>query len=318
MATHRAVTVFAAAAVWLAILVFAKTRERYADIGNTPPVIAWGSTPAVVVVSGNGGAVAAAASGRRGGKAFSPEQLRPARGNKRVPPVVTKAGKRAFEVTYRKGERGGGSSNSAFLIAPPVFFPADRVRVSFKVWFDSSFPWTVNARTPAVGGKLGGFDIGEGSAAGGEFELGAASFRVTWKDGGSLLPYLYPATKKTYSDSASGKATWPLLDQSPGFQRVSRIDKGIHVFVDKGSKPLVMQKERWNDVSMYVKLNTLGKYDGVMELTVNGETKRSNEVRYRYTNIKVMGYLMNTFFGGSQRPPTDTKAWFADFEFSSQ
>ena len=300
MLHHRAMAVLAAAAAWLAF-VFATTRERYAEL----------SDDTTVMNTGGGGEEVQDAT-----VAYSPEELRPKRG--RVPPVVTKEGKRAFEVTYKKGERGGGSSNSSFMIAPPDFFPADEVRVSFKVWFDSSFPWTLNSSTPRVGGKLGGFDIGEGASSGGNFSTTAASYRITWKDGGGLLGYLYPATKRAYSDT-SGKPTWSLLDQSPAFQSVSRIDKGIHVFVPpkKGGYKLVMQKERWNDISMYVKLNTPGMYDGVMELSVNGVTERSNEVRYRYTNIEVLGFMMHTFFGGSQRPPTDTRAWFADFEFSN-
>jgi hypothetical protein len=252
-------------------------------------------------------------------RAFSPEELRPSRGG-RVPPIVTKAGKRAFEVTYKKGQRGGGSSNSSFLIAPPGFFPTDEVRVSFKVWFDSSFPWDVNASTPQVGGKLGGFDIGEGASSGGNFSTGAASYRVTWKDGGGLLAYLYPATRQNFSKDANGAASWAVLDQTPGFQSVSRISSGIHVFVPpkKAEYKLLMRKEAWNDISMYIKLNAPGKYDGIMELTVNGATERIAEVRYRYTDIRVLGWLLHSFFGGSQRPPTDTKAWCADFEFEKK
>lgn len=254
-----------------------------------------------------------------GSRVYSPEQLVPLRGG-RVPPIVTKAGKRAFEITYKKGERGGGSSNSSFLIAPSDLFPTDEVRVSFKVWFDSSFPWTLNSSTPRVGGKLGGFDIGEGPSSGGNFSTNAASYRITWKNDGGLLAYLYPATRQNFSKGSNGSsATWELLDQTPGFQRISRIDSGIHVFMPPTKKTaykLVMQKEAWNDISMYIKLNTPGKYDGVMELTVNGVTERTDEVRYRNNNIQVLGYLLHTFFGGSQRPPTDTKTWFADFQFS--
>jgi hypothetical protein len=293
--TPRALTVWAAAAAWLLVLTLFGSRERFAEYALFDDV------------EDSGG----------GGVEYTPEQLRPARG-KRVPPIVTKAGKRAFEVTFKKGQRGGGSSNSSFMLAPSAFFPATEVRFSYKVWFDSSFPWDVNASTPRVGGKLGGFDIGEGPSSGGNFSPEAASYRVTWKDGGGLLAYLYPATRQNFSKESSGAASWAVLDQTPAFQSVSRVSSGIHMFLPKKNEDykLVVEKETWNSISMYLKLNTPGKYDGVLELTVNGVTERIDEVRYRYSDIKVVGYLLHPFFGGSQRPPTDTKAWFADFEFS--
>ncbi len=71
---------------------------------------------------------------------------------------------------------------------------------------------------------------------------------------------------------------------------------------------------------MFVKLNTPGQYNGVVQATVNGKTVRFDQVRYRYDNALVNGVHLGTFFGGgtlAYAPPTDTKLWFSDFAFSN-
>jgi hypothetical protein len=239
----------------------------------------------------------------------------------RVPPVVAKAGRRAFEVTFQKGERGGNSSNSNFDIAPPGFFPADEVRVSFFLYFDDRFPWSPTPAMPKIGGKLGGFEIGQGSASGGNFSTTGASFRITFANEGGLLGYVYPQVRRAFRDDDKGSSiSWDLLDQSAAFQRISKITKGVHVFVPEGGKQgdfdLELKKGRWNEIEMYAKLNTPGKYDGVLELTVNGVKKRTEHARLRHTGIRLQAFKLHPFFGGSQRPPFDTKAWYADFSFS--
>lgn len=255
-------------------------------------------------------------------KTYSVDEL--ARGAVRggaVPPIVTKAGLRAFEVTYRAGQRGGGSSNANFDIAPAAFFPSHQVRVAFKLWFDDSFPWTPTPASPRIGGKLGGLRVGQGKASGGAFSATAASARLTWANEGGVLAYLYPQLRRDYRDDDSSNISWELLDQTPAFQKVSAINKGVHVFMPPGGKKrgrfrLVMRKGQWNDVQMFCRLNAVGKYDGVLEIVVNGVTERVDQVRYRHTDVPLTSWLFHTFFGGSQRPPTDTKAWFADFTFS--
>lgn len=252
--------------------------------------------------------------------AYPVDDLRASTTRGAVPPVVTKAGKRAFEVTYPKGQRGGSSSNSNFTIAPAALFPTNEIRISFKLWFDDSFPWTPTASMPRIGGKLGGFEVGKGAASGGEYSATAASFRITFSNEGGLLAYVYPQLRRSFSDPDGSNIPWSLLDQTPGMQKISKVNKGLHVFVPEGGKrgdfDLKMRKGAWNDISMYVKLNTPGKYDGILEVAVNGVRERTEEARLRYTDIPVTGFLMHTFFGGSQRPPTDTKAWYADFSFS--
>jgi hypothetical protein len=262
----------------------------------------------------------------RRGRAFTVDDIRSFVRGKNVPPIVAKEGRRAFEVTYRAGQRGGGSSNCNFLIAPPGLFPSDEARVSFKLLFDDAFPWSPTPSMPKIGGKLGGFEIGVGDASGGNYSTTAASYRITFANEGGVLGYVYPQLRKAYDshskDSNKKKITWDQLDQSPEFKAISRIDLGVHVFMPPDGKGKLgnirtrARKGAWNDVSMYVKLNTPGRYDGVLELTVNGATERTEAARLRYDDTKIQGWLLHTFFGGTQRPPRDTHTWYADFVFS--
>ncbi len=227
--------------------------------------------------------------------------------------VVTKAGLKAYQVTFPAGQRGGGSTGVNMTLAPTDFFPSESCRVRFKVFFDDGFPWGKDM--PKSGGKVIGFRIGTGDASGGNYSSTGATLRVTWSYDGELWPYLYPQTK-----GGSAK-TWDNMDQSEELQGVSRISAGIHVWRnEQGSWPLRAKAGQWNTVELYCKLNAPGKKDGVLEISVNGQSKRMSSVRYRYDNAKINGLQVHPFFGGGTMdyaPPKQTRAWYADFKFSS-
>ena len=236
-------------------------------------------------------------------------------------PVVTKAGKKAFEVTYPKGTRGGGGTNMNALIAPASFFPSEQCRFSFKWFVDPGFPWNPSTMKKSTG-KILGFYIGSGDASGGNYSKTGATYRITWGFHGGVAAYVYPQVKK--SDS-SRDISWTALDQSPEFQKNAYIAMGVHVWHhqkdqrDPAAWDMKLKEGQWNDIEMYIKLNTPGKYDGIMELKVNGVMKRLSAVRFRYDNAKINGIKLHTFFGGSTleyAPPRDVKSWYADFGFA--
>lgn len=248
-----------------------------------------------------------------------------AKGSKTAP-VVTKEGRTAWEVTYRKGTRGGGDgSNMNTTLAPAAFFPSNQVRMKFKIMFSPGFPWDPKVIEKS-GGKIIGFSIGTGDASGGNFSTTGASYRITWTWNGGVMPYLYPQVRSDYRKGGGSNADWKMLDQSEELERVSHVASGVHVFFPGYSKvkdPSTwtqrMREGVWNDVDMFIKLNTPGKKDGVLELTVNGVTKRLDTVRYRYDSAPINGVKINTFFGGgtmNYAPPFDCKTWYADFAFS--
>jgi hypothetical protein len=245
---------------------------------------------------------------------------------KEIAPVVTKAGIPAYEVRFKKGLIHGKGSNMYCNLTPRGFFPSEQCRFAFKVWFDDNFPWGDEMKK--VGGKLLGFRIGEGDAQGGDYSPTGASFRMTWARYGGVGPYLYPQVRGGFSKKKSGgNINWDKLDQSEEVQAVSGIASGMHMFYPKGKGKkggienwdLRLHKGRWNDIEMFCKLNTPGKKDGVLEVTVNGVKKALSTVRYRYDTSKLEQIKISTFFGGSTEeyaPPQDTRLWFADFAFS--
>lgn len=233
----------------------------------------------------------------------------------RVPPVVTKAGKDAFEVVLRKGQIHSEGSNAQATFQPPGFFPAEEVRWRFKIWFDDAFPWAAK-NGQRVGGKLGGFAMGQGKASGGYYSDKAATLRLIFDDDRGALAYLYPQVRRTFTSDA----TWDLLDQTDELEAASYIATGVHVFAPNKKPQLRFKSGQWNEVELYAKLNTPGKYNGVIELVVNGQSAKVSSVRFRYTSdVKINHVTLAPFFGGSTTafaPPTDIRIWYSDFEFS--
>jgi hypothetical protein len=225
------------------------------------------------------------------------------------PGLVTKAGLAAYEFVLPKGVRGPFGKH--FTMRPEGVLPADACRVRFKVWFDDAWPWT-QTRTHNVGGKLGGFKMGRGSASGGDFSSTGASCRVTFNKDRGARAYLYPQLRKAYSGRT---VPWSLLDQSPEVQRAGKVYTGLHLLSSK------FKMGAWNEVELYVKLNRPGAYDGVLEMVINGDVQRLTSVRYRHTaDVRIEELLIQPFFGGgdmSYAPPADMRLWYADFRLSA-
>lgn len=243
----------------------------------------------------------------------------------RIPSVVEKAGRRAYQVEYRGGEVHPKGTNAGGTFTVPAFLPADQLRVAFRVWYPRDFPW--GAGMERVGGKIFGFKIGDGEASGGRYSTTGATYRMTWNRNGGVGPYLYPQLRRARGKNEDSPLTWAELDQSKDVQEVGDITAGVHLWYPEprdrenpAKWDLKLTTEAWNRVEMYCKLNTPGKRDGVLEITVNGVTKRLDTVRYRYDNAQITGLMLSTFFGGGTKeyaPPRDTKAWYADFKVSA-
>lgn len=247
------------------------------------------------------------------------------RGKGRSGPLVTKAGRVAWQASFRQGVRGPPGSDTLFTLAPTGFFPAEQVRFAFKLYIDESFPW--GTEMSKVAGKIIGLFVGSGDADGGDYSPTGASYRLTWQINGGLAPYVYPQVRTAFSKKQEGRQIdWARLDQSPDFQSVARVSSGVHLFtpgqnVKKNIEAwdLRLHKGQWNSLEMFMRLNTPGKYDGVLGVTVNGVSKQIASVRYRYDNAKINRVLIGPFFGGSTQdyaPVRDTKLWYADFAFS--
>ncbi len=235
---------------------------------------------------------------------------------KKCAPVVTKYGLRAYEIRYPAGQRG--ASNMNCLFAPRGFFPAEQVRLRFKIMPERGFPW--GGGRQKAGGKILGFKMGKGDSQGGSYSPTGASYRITWSYTGGVGPYVYPAIR-----GGGQPRNLQALDERPEFNAVASLSKGVHLWHPRdrenpGAWDLRLRDGQWNTVEMFVRMNTPGKYDGVLEMTVNGVRKSITTMRWRYDAMKINGVLVHSFFGGgdlSYAPPRPTKLWLADFEFGT-
>lgn len=228
--------------------------------------------------------------------------------------IVEKDGKKVFEVILKKGQIHPGGTNTSISMRPSQFFPSDACRVKFKLYFDDQFPWTESGSFK-VGGKLGGFEVGQGQASGSNFSKEAASYRLVFRKDRGAAAYLYPQLKQAFS----GDVSWDQIDQLDSLKSQSYIAAGVHIFAPDRNPSLFFKSKQWNTVEMYMKLNTPGKYDGIMELAINGDRRRLDQVRYRYTGERIESFNLAPFFGGSNTtyaPPTDVRLWYTDFQFS--
>lgn len=235
-----------------------------------------------------------------------------------VPPVVVKEGKSAFHVTFQKGKTLPAGSNASFTMVPKGFFPTEQLRMAFKLYLEDNWPWE-ESQGQNVAGKLFGYKIGSGSASGGNFSTTAASLRLTFKDKGHAHGYLYPQLKQNIDKDRGDTLGWSVLDQSKELQKIASETAGVRVFLPP-ENTMQFKKGQWNDIVMFVKLNTPGKYDGVLEISVNGKTQRTESVRYRYTDkLKIDAVEISPFFGGGDltyAPRETTRAWYSEFGFS--
>jgi hypothetical protein len=230
-------------------------------------------------------------------------------------------------VTYKANEIHPGAANMSADIVPKQFFPSEECRISLKIFFDPDFPWIPNQGTARgkIGGKLVGFDLGHGAASGGNYSKTGGSIRLVFSPQGGITPYLYPQVKQERSRKDGNVIKESDVDQTDSFWKIGGLTSaGTHMFrAGKNDLPLAaFQRGRWNDVSLYVKLNTPGKYDGIVEVSVNGKTVRFDQMRYRYdSSVKIEAFGIHTFFGGNDKeyaPKKQITNLFGDFKFSQR
>jgi hypothetical protein len=223
--------------------------------------------------------------------------------------ITAQDGALHFQMT--KGQVGL-ASGAQFHANPNNIFPTDRVTVSYAVYFPPGFQFV-------KGGKLPGVCLGTTSkdakcATGGNWNANAGSFRVMFRENGGAIGYVYLAFP-------NGPAA--LAAQSAGFQSIGKVKNtaGIDLWHNKKSPELQLRAGQWNTVSFSVTLNTPGKSDGALSLTVNGQTKSLQNMAWRQSGeVRLRSLLMVAFFGGGSADwasPVDTKISFKDVSVRS-
>lgn len=220
----------------------------------------------------------------------------------------TRAENGSLRVAYPAG--GFGSDDGIGFRAEPFgSLPAERCTFSLRMYIPKDHQW---------GGKVHGAKIPPGlsfgthpgaSASGGTYEKEEGSVRCMWREDGQLVAYVYPPGT---SDTDA------LSRQGPHFQQAAHLTgSGIDLW-RKGGDPLVLKKGGWNDISLAVQLNTPGKADGIIQLSLNGSVRRVTDVNLRHNkNIKIQHAFVSSFYGGGRdyAPSRDTYILLKDFAF---
>jgi len=204
------------------------------------------------------------------------------------------------------GGQVGSVSGFGFHASPKHAFPALHARLSYKVYFPEDFDWV-------RGGKLPGLFIGNPGATGGHWDYKAGSARVTWQKDGIACVYLYIPLQVAF-DGSKDEA---INIQSEEFRNLCHRTphKGCHLW---RSGPLQFIKGQWNEVTIDLKMNSLGKKNGWLKLTVNENTVECHGMVWRKTpHLAIGGVSVQTFYGGSSAeaaaPKSGSYAKFKDF-----
>jgi hypothetical protein len=216
-----------------------------------------------------------------------------------------------LKVKIKKGKHGG-QSGGAFDANPNKVFPTDSITFSYDVFFGDDFDFV-------RGGKLPGVCLSSsksGCATGGDWKADAGSIRPMWRaDNGKdpfIIGYVYFPNKKGPKHAYD--------QQGDDYQKATRPGDrtGHDVWIKE--RPLSLDRG-WNSLKVFVKLNTPGKKDGILEMTVNGVTRRVEDVMYRDSaEVKLNKARIVSFFGGGSNDwnsPKDTTISFKNFRFST-
>ena len=159
----------------------------------------------------------------------------------------------------------------------------DEYELSYKVRFSPNFDFV-------KGGKLPGLYGGDRNASGQRIPDGKTgwSTRFMWRAKGVGEVYTYMPSSKNHGSSL-GRGDW-------------RFETGV-----------------WHEIVQRVKLNTIGKEDGVVEVYLDGNlVHKSDDLVFRTVDtLKIDGLFFSTFFGGSDpswASKVDVYTDYADFK----
>ena len=211
-------------------------------------------------------------------------------------------------IKIKKGIHGSGSG-AAFRANPWNKLPADAITLSYEVFFPSDFQWV-------KGGKLPGLCFGTANgecSTGGDWRRDQGSFRVMWRDNGQAIGYSYMAIAGGPSQAfgAQGTGYKDITDPTgrTGHDLWKKKDAGLQL------------KKGWNTVTMELRMNTPGKKDGVISLTVNGVNRTVRDTVFRQaSNVKFTNVLVVSFFGGGSsewNSPVNTYIKYKNFRFDA-
>jgi hypothetical protein len=214
----------------------------------------------------------------------------------------------AIRVDYpTKPWASAGGTNWTFRPTKFVGLPAKEARVSFDVFFPSNFDFEASG---ASAGKIGcGARGGNGGASGGNWSRDGFSFRLCWI---GMKSYGSDAMAYAYTEVEDPNDFRSTIDQNSEIMKYAIMTNGgMNLFREGPGDALKFVKGTWTPCSVYLKLNTPGKRDGVIELSVGNGTRRVDGFRWLIAGSKsrIEEYVFTSWFGGSGSDPIWAPKW---------
>ncbi|KAK9767026.1 hypothetical protein K7432_003462 [Basidiobolus ranarum] len=207
----------------------------------------------------------------------------------------------ALQVFYPRGSRtptSPGKQGGVGFYADPVQLQ-DKATLEYQVYFPKGFNFV-------QGGKLPGFYGGSGDCTRDSRDGNRCfSTRFMWRNGGEGEIYSYAPDKQ-----ASEYCNIP-PDSVCNSQYGDSLARGSFKFTPG----------KWSTVRQSLRLNTVGKQDGVMKVWMDGQLviNYTQMVFRTKQNSRISGLLFHTFFGGaspSYRTPVDTYTYFKNVKLT--
>ncbi|TFK97365.1 hypothetical protein BDV98DRAFT_513952 [Pterulicium gracile] len=224
--------------------------------------------------------------------------------------------KSAYQATYPEGSINPGSDTPGgfgFYLSGEKSFTTrlaqsgtKEVLMSYRLMFQKGWEWQKGGKLPGVFGGEGDLAFG---CSGGRQQGRCQCFniRVMWRANGEGEIY-------TYLPLTDGNDA--VLTSIPP-RSIRNTDYGYSV--GRGSFNLSSAVGKWVTIAVRVRLNSIGKKDGEMQLWVDGTSAiNAKGLVIRGNNgatSRVKGSHFQTFFGGCSEDwasPQDQKAWFSD------
>ena len=177
-------------------------------------------------------------------------------------------------VNVVRGSGAEGSKGWARSYVRSPFPSRASVVVTFDILFHDNFEWSCR-------GKVGGVYVGTGSASGGNYSTDGASHRLMWDKNGGAFSYVYVPKGTQARQPAPLNEVWTM---------------GVGVFEGEYNGALVANT--WHRVGLGVKLNTVGKSDGALMLSIDGKKRVLSGVLWRLSNLDIRLFKLNVFHGG--------------------
>ncbi|MDC9594987.1 polysaccharide lyase [Xenorhabdus sp. IM139775] len=188
---------------------------------------------------------------------------------------------KVLELTYLANTVGSEAGTS---FNAPVHGEHKALWLQYRMMFSKEFMWVNGGKLPG----LAGGDHPSGCIDNDNFD--GFSSRLMWRKAGELFGYFY------YPEKNERCGDYIKLETS-------------------------LKKNTWYTLTQYVKLNNIGKHDGIyIQYIDNQEVFSTDSLKLRNkTNVFIDAIKWSSFFGGSTldwAPPVEQYAYFDDFVVS--